>query len=224
MTRRTRWRARWARSSGCSRSRSPTPPSRSARSARDGPTPPRCAPTPPPPRGSSRRPRPGGGSGCATGSAPRRSGRWTWTRGRWWCATAAGTSSAGRTPRTPGGCSASTGSPASRPGTSTFAAPEDLDPVQTLEAHLSEGWRYAVEVVIEAPRRDGGPVGAAQDRPARGRRRAAHPTGRQHRRAGLVRRAAGRRRRRLPGRLAARAARGAAGPRPAALRAGAEPA
>ena len=33
----------------------------------------------------------------------------------------------------------------------TFAAPEDLDPVQTLEAHLSEGWRYAVEVVIEAP-------------------------------------------------------------------------
>ncbi|MHA5051406.1 helix-turn-helix transcriptional regulator [Streptomyces sp. SD15] len=33
----------------------------------------------------------------------------------------------------------------------TFIPPADLDPVRTLEEHLSEGWKYRVEVVIEAP-------------------------------------------------------------------------
>jgi predicted DNA-binding transcriptional regulator YafY len=33
----------------------------------------------------------------------------------------------------------------------TFALPADLDPVHTLEEHLAEGWRYDVEVVIDAP-------------------------------------------------------------------------
>jgi predicted DNA-binding transcriptional regulator YafY len=32
----------------------------------------------------------------------------------------------------------------------TFTPPADLDPVATLEEHLSQGWRYAVEVEIEA--------------------------------------------------------------------------
>ncbi len=32
-----------------------------------------------------------------------------------------------------------------------FVPPADLDPVQTLEEHLSEGWRHAVDVVVEAP-------------------------------------------------------------------------
>lgn len=34
---------------------------------------------------------------------------------------------------------------------STFAAPDDLDPVAVLEEHLAVGWEYEVEVVIEAP-------------------------------------------------------------------------
>jgi predicted DNA-binding transcriptional regulator YafY len=33
----------------------------------------------------------------------------------------------------------------------TFVPPEGLDPVQTLEEHLAEGWRLAVEVVVDAP-------------------------------------------------------------------------
>ncbi|MFC8346212.1 helix-turn-helix transcriptional regulator [Streptomyces sp. NPDC057280] len=33
----------------------------------------------------------------------------------------------------------------------TFTPPEDLDPLDTLEAHLAEGWSYEVEVVVEAP-------------------------------------------------------------------------
>ena len=33
----------------------------------------------------------------------------------------------------------------------TFEPPPDLDPVQTLEAHLAEGWKYDVEVVVDAP-------------------------------------------------------------------------
>jgi predicted DNA-binding transcriptional regulator YafY len=33
----------------------------------------------------------------------------------------------------------------------TFTPPSGLDPVRTLEEHLSEGWRYHVEVVIDAP-------------------------------------------------------------------------
>ncbi|GIG68582.1 helix-turn-helix transcriptional regulator [Phytomonospora endophytica] len=32
----------------------------------------------------------------------------------------------------------------------TFTAPEDLDPVRTLEEHFSEGWRYRIEVLIDA--------------------------------------------------------------------------
>jgi predicted DNA-binding transcriptional regulator YafY len=32
----------------------------------------------------------------------------------------------------------------------SFTPPADLDPVATLEEHLSQGWRYAVEVEIEA--------------------------------------------------------------------------
>jgi predicted DNA-binding transcriptional regulator YafY len=33
----------------------------------------------------------------------------------------------------------------------TFTPPADLDPSRALEQHLSEGWKYQVEVVIEAP-------------------------------------------------------------------------
>jgi predicted DNA-binding transcriptional regulator YafY len=33
----------------------------------------------------------------------------------------------------------------------TFEQPQGLDPVRTLEEHLAEGWRYDVEVVIDAP-------------------------------------------------------------------------
>jgi predicted DNA-binding transcriptional regulator YafY len=35
--------------------------------------------------------------------------------------------------------------------TDTFTPPPGLDPVRTLEEHLSEGWKYRVEVVIDAP-------------------------------------------------------------------------
>lgn len=35
--------------------------------------------------------------------------------------------------------------------TETFAPPEGLDPVATLEEHLGAGWDYPTEVVIEAP-------------------------------------------------------------------------
>ena len=43
---------------------------------------------------------------------------------------------------------------ASRVLPETFTPPADLDPVATLEEHLSQGWRYAVEVEIEAPLAD----------------------------------------------------------------------
>jgi len=33
----------------------------------------------------------------------------------------------------------------------TFAPPEDLDAMRTVEEHFSQGWRYAVEVVVQAP-------------------------------------------------------------------------
>lgn len=33
----------------------------------------------------------------------------------------------------------------------TFTPPADLDPLRTLEEHLSQGWRYAVEVLVDAP-------------------------------------------------------------------------
>jgi len=33
----------------------------------------------------------------------------------------------------------------------SFVPPADLDPIRTIEEHLSEGWRYAIEVVIDAP-------------------------------------------------------------------------
>jgi predicted DNA-binding transcriptional regulator YafY len=33
----------------------------------------------------------------------------------------------------------------------TFVAPVDLDPVQTLEEHLSEGWGHRVEILVDAP-------------------------------------------------------------------------
>jgi predicted DNA-binding transcriptional regulator YafY len=33
----------------------------------------------------------------------------------------------------------------------TFEPPGDLDPVKALEEHLAEGWRYAVEVLVDAP-------------------------------------------------------------------------
>jgi predicted DNA-binding transcriptional regulator YafY len=33
----------------------------------------------------------------------------------------------------------------------TFTLPAELDPVRTLEEHLAEGWRYDVEVVVDAP-------------------------------------------------------------------------
>jgi predicted DNA-binding transcriptional regulator YafY len=33
----------------------------------------------------------------------------------------------------------------------TFDPPQDLDPLEALEQHLSEGWRHDVEVVVDAP-------------------------------------------------------------------------
>ncbi|GAA4706819.1 helix-turn-helix transcriptional regulator [Nocardioides conyzicola] len=33
----------------------------------------------------------------------------------------------------------------------TFEPPDDLDAMRTVEEHFSQGWRYAVEVVVEAP-------------------------------------------------------------------------
>ncbi|MGI8415442.1 MAG: helix-turn-helix transcriptional regulator [Nakamurella sp.] len=33
----------------------------------------------------------------------------------------------------------------------TFTPPGDLDPVRTIEEHLSEGWKYKVEVIVDAP-------------------------------------------------------------------------
>lgn len=33
----------------------------------------------------------------------------------------------------------------------TFVPPADLDPAQVVEEHLSEGWRYEIEVIIDAP-------------------------------------------------------------------------
>ena len=33
----------------------------------------------------------------------------------------------------------------------TFVPPADLDAMRTVEEHFSQGWRYAVEVVVEAP-------------------------------------------------------------------------
>lgn len=33
----------------------------------------------------------------------------------------------------------------------TFVVPADLDPALTVEQHLSQGWRYAVDVIIDAP-------------------------------------------------------------------------
>ncbi len=33
----------------------------------------------------------------------------------------------------------------------TFEVPDDLDPLRTVEEHLAEGWRYQVDVVIDAP-------------------------------------------------------------------------
>jgi predicted DNA-binding transcriptional regulator YafY len=33
----------------------------------------------------------------------------------------------------------------------TFVPPSDLDPVATIAEHLAEGWRYDVDIVIDAP-------------------------------------------------------------------------
>jgi len=33
----------------------------------------------------------------------------------------------------------------------TFDPPVDLDPVRTIEEHLSEGWKYKIEIIIDAP-------------------------------------------------------------------------
>jgi predicted DNA-binding transcriptional regulator YafY len=33
----------------------------------------------------------------------------------------------------------------------TFTPPDDLDPVRAIQEHFSEGWKYQVEVVIDAP-------------------------------------------------------------------------
>lgn len=41
------------------------------------------------------------------------------------------------------------GSVASLP--ETFSPPTDLDPLRTIEEHFSQGWRYAVEVLVDAP-------------------------------------------------------------------------
>jgi predicted DNA-binding transcriptional regulator YafY len=36
-------------------------------------------------------------------------------------------------------------------GTESFAPPDDLDALRTLEEHLSQGWTHQVEVVVDAP-------------------------------------------------------------------------
>jgi predicted DNA-binding transcriptional regulator YafY len=33
----------------------------------------------------------------------------------------------------------------------TFTPPDGLDPVRTLEEHLAEGWKYEVEILVDAP-------------------------------------------------------------------------
>ena len=115
---------------------------------------------------------------------------WTSTRGRSWCGTASGTSSAGRTPPTRAASCASTASPTSPSSPETFEPPADLDPVAAIEEHLSQGWRHKIEVDVEAPIADGEVLDPAQAGPAHGDRRAHDQSG-QHRRARLVRRAAG---------------------------------
>lgn len=35
----------------------------------------------------------------------------------------------------------------------TFSPPADLDPLRTVEEHFSQGWRYVVEVLVDAPPR-----------------------------------------------------------------------
>ncbi|WP_328996349.1 WYL domain-containing protein [Kribbella sp. NBC_01245] len=37
------------------------------------------------------------------------------------------------------------------PQPETFVPPDDLDPIRTIEEHLAEGWKYPVEIVIDAP-------------------------------------------------------------------------
>ena len=94
--------------------------------------------------------------------------------------------------------------------------PEELDPVDALEQHLSEGWRYEVEVVVDAPIDDARATGASQRRPARADRREPHPPGRYHRRALVVRRAPRRAPRTVPRGPPAGAARRRTTPRRAA--------
>lgn len=43
---------------------------------------------------------------------------------------------------------------AATPGDATFTPPPGLDPVRELEDHLSAGWAYEVDVLIEAPHAD----------------------------------------------------------------------
>lgn len=38
--------------------------------------------------------------------------------------------------------------------TDRFAPPADLDPIHTIEEHLAEGWRYQINIVIDAPLAD----------------------------------------------------------------------
>ena len=157
------------------------------------------------------------GSGCATASTTSASGRSSSTRGPWWCGTGGGTSWAGRTARTPAGCCASTGSRRVEVLPERFERPEDLDALAALEEQLSMGWRYDVEVVIDAPVEDCRHWLPRTLRPARGGRRRDDPAGRHHRRAGLVRRAAGQPPVPVPAGRLARGPRGhgGAGPAPA---------
>ena len=101
----------------------------------------------------------------------------------------------------------------------TFPPPEELDPVEALEEHLAEGWRLRRGGGRRRTPRGGRRMGPPEPRPARGDRRRPHPAGRDHRRAGVVRRAPRGGARAVPRRRAAGAPRRRTRPREAAARA-----
>ena len=107
------------------------------------------------------------------------------------------------------------------PTLETFTPPTGLDALAVLEEHLSQGWAYDVDVLIDAAAGRGRPLAAAQPRhPVAVRRRPPHPAARVHRQPPLVRGTAGGAPVRLPRARLGRAAAGDGRPRPAAARVG----
>ena len=69
----------------------------------------------------------------------------------------------------------------------TFAPPEDLDALRTLEEHLSQGWRFEVDVLVDSPPEHTPPLPLSQSCPSRTCRRGQDATACHYQRAGLVR-------------------------------------